>query len=107
MGKLSGYDQFCWDMDNLSELLKLCKNLNNRKLTKIFNQSNIITDNESENVHNKMVKDTSTFATKLMFALNIDKLTPQDMNRYLESKHYIYSIFFRPEYEPVIEELAR
>lgn len=104
---IEGYEKFCLHLDRLAFLAREHKVLTTKTLSKVYNNCNDKQGNEKHNLDNAIIKETCIFGQTLMVALGKNKLTLEDIKKCQQNQKYLYKVFFKPDYEPLVEEIEK
>lgn len=103
----AGYERFCLYMDRLNLLVKEYKVITHKQLEKINKECFLVPGNEKHNLDAQVQLEVCHFVEQLMNIMKKSKLNEQDVQKYMQSKDYIYRVFFKSEYEPLVDTLEK
>ena len=102
-----GYEKYCLHMDRLEIMSKEYKAITIKTLQEVYNGCYNKKGDEKLNLENAITRETCNFGKTLLFVLGKSKLTVDDLARCQNNKKYLYKVFFKPEYEPLVEEIDK
>ncbi len=103
MEKTVGYQKFCSQMNILNAIVEKYDGLNKKTLFAIYSTTLKKADTKEKQNANKNLNGVCHLADNLMQIMQIKKITRADMQKFNDTKDFIYRTFFQKEYEPLVE----
>lgn len=104
--RIGGYNDYCLQMDSLKQMVNHYKVINNKLLVGIYKaiKEQLQVLSETQKVRAELQQDACALGVDLLQILKLKQIDTRTFDKYYECKEYIYRIFFKPDFEPIVRD---
>lgn len=98
-----GYEKYCLHLDRISRLVKEKIIVTDKTFVELAAKANGYTNE----IERDVTREYCLLGRKLLYVMNETGLAENDMKVIMDSKDFLYRTFFKPDYEPLIDEFEK
>lgn len=99
----SGYENYCLHLDRISRLVQEKMIVTDKTFVALAAKANGYTNQIEKDV----TREYCLLGRKLLYVMDKTCLTENEMKAIMDSKEFLYRTFFKPDYEPLIDEFEK